>query len=58
MPMPELLWHRSQPEMHAQKVWQRHLRPAIAVNSRHEIYVHSFASNPDRIRAFQAYGRL
>lgn len=54
------LQHRTKPGMRdvVQKVWQRHMQPAIAANVGHEIYIYSFASDPDRICAFQVYRSL
>lgn len=39
-----------------QRVWQKHMQLAIEANAVHEIYVYSFASDPDRICAFQVHG--
>ena len=51
------LEHRTKPGARdsVQKVWQKHMQPAIEANADHEIYVYSFASDPDRICAFQVY---
>jgi quinol monooxygenase YgiN len=38
-----------------QRVWQRHMQPAIAGNRDHEVYVYSFGADPDEIVAFQVY---
>lgn len=54
------LQHRTKPGMRdaVQKVWQRHMQPAITANASHEVYVYSFASDPDRICAFQVYASV
>jgi quinol monooxygenase YgiN len=54
------LQHRTKPGIRdaVQKVWQRHMQPAITENPGHEIYVYSFSSEPDRICAFQVYSSL
>jgi quinol monooxygenase YgiN len=51
------LQHRTKPGARdeVQKVWQRHMQPAISGNAGHEVYVYSFGSDPDRICAFQVY---
>jgi quinol monooxygenase YgiN len=38
-----------------QRVWQRHMQPAIAANRDHEVYVYSFGADADTIVAFQVY---
>jgi quinol monooxygenase YgiN len=38
-----------------QRVWQRHMQPAIAANRGHEVYVYSFGADADTIVAFQVY---
>ncbi len=52
------LQHRTKPGARdaVQKVWQKHMQPAIEANAGHEVYVYSFGSDPDRICAFQVYG--
>lgn len=52
------LQHRTKPGARdaVQRVWQKHMQLAIEANAGHEIYVYSFASDPDRICAFQVYG--
>ena len=52
------LQHRTKPGARdaVQRVWQKHMQPAIEVNAGHEIYVYAFGSDPDRICAFQVYG--
>ncbi|MBC8036250.1 MAG: antibiotic biosynthesis monooxygenase [Rhizobiales bacterium] len=41
------------------KVWERHMRPAIAGNPGHEAYFYNFDNNdPDSICAFQQYTDL
>jgi quinol monooxygenase YgiN len=49
--------HRTKPGARAevQKVWQKHMEPAIEANAGHEVYVYSFGSDSDRICAFQVY---
>lgn len=51
------LQHRTKPGMRTevQKIWQKHMQPAIDANAAHEIYVYSFGGDPDRICAFQVY---
>jgi quinol monooxygenase YgiN len=51
------LQHRTKPGARddVQKIWQKHMQPAIAENAGHEIYVYSFGDDPDRICAFQVY---
>jgi quinol monooxygenase YgiN len=51
------LQHRTKPGARddVQKIWQKHMQPAIAGNPDHEIYVYSFGDGPDRICAFQVY---
>ncbi|WP_200887503.1 putative quinol monooxygenase [Sphingomonas sp. ERG5] len=51
------LQHRTKPGMRAevQKIWQKHMQPAIDANAAHEVYVYSFGGDPDRICAFQVY---
>ena len=51
------LQHRTKPGARdaVQKIWQKHMQPAIEANAGHEIYVYSFGSDPDRICAFQVY---
>jgi quinol monooxygenase YgiN len=41
-----------------QKVWQKHMQPAIAGNPDHEVYVYAFGDDPDRICAFQVYSSV
>ncbi len=41
-----------------QKIWQKHMQPAITGNPGHEIYVYAFGDDPDRIVAFQIYSSL
>lgn len=38
-----------------QRVWRKHMMPAIAANDGHTAYFYSFGSNPDTICAFQVY---
>ena len=44
------LQHRTKPGARdeVQKIWQKHMQPAIDGNSGHEVYVYSFGSDPDR----------
>ncbi len=51
------LQHRTKPGARdaVQRVWKKHMQPAIEANAGHEIYVYSFGSDPDRICAFQVY---
>ncbi len=51
------LQHRTKPGQRdaVQKVWQKHMQPAISANDAHEVYVYSFGSDKDRICAFQVY---
>ena len=51
------LQHRTKPGARdaVQRVWQKHMQPAIEANDWHEIYVYAVASDPDRICAFQVY---
>jgi quinol monooxygenase YgiN len=51
------LQHRTKPGARdaVQRVWQKHMQPAIEANAGHEIYVYAFGSDPDRICAFQVY---
>lgn len=51
------LQHRTRPGARdaVQKVWQKHMRPAITENAGHEIYIYAFGTDPDRICAFQVY---
>jgi quinol monooxygenase YgiN len=52
------LQHRTKPGARdaVQRVWQKHMQPAIEANAGHEIFVYAFGSDPDRICAFQVYG--
>ncbi len=52
------LQHRTKPGARdaVERVWRKHMQPAIAANAGHEIYVYSFGNDPDRICAFQVYG--
>ena len=45
------LQHRTKPgeRENVQKIWQKHMQPAITENPDHEIYVYSFGDDPDRI---------
>ena len=45
------LQHRTKPGARdaVEQVWQKHMQPAIEANAGHELYVYSFASEPDRI---------
>jgi quinol monooxygenase YgiN len=54
------LQHRTKPGARdeVQKVWQRHMQPAIDGNAGHEVYVYSFGNEPDRICAFQVYSSV
>lgn len=54
------LQHRTKPGQRdqVQKVWQKHMQPAIDTNAGHEVYVYSFGSEPDRICAFQVYSSV
>ncbi|MHC1551225.1 putative quinol monooxygenase [Phyllobacterium sp. K27] len=54
------LQHRTKPgaREEVQKVWQKHMQPAIDANAGHEVYVYSFGSDPDRICAFQVYNSV
>jgi quinol monooxygenase YgiN len=38
-----------------QRVWQKHMMPAIAINDGHTAYFYSFGADPDSICAFQVY---
>jgi len=51
------LQHRTKPgaRNEVQKVWQKHMQPAIDNNAGHEAYVYSFGSDPNSICAFQVY---
>lgn len=51
------LQHRTKPGARddVQKVWQKHMQPAIGSNPGHEAYVYSFGSDPNQICAFQVY---
>lgn len=51
------LQHRTKPGARddVQKVWQKHMQPAIGSNPGHEAYVYSFGSDPNHICAFQVY---
>jgi quinol monooxygenase YgiN len=51
------LQHRTKPGQRdvVQKIWQKHMQPAISANNAHEVYVYCFATDPDRICAFQVY---
>ncbi len=51
------LQHRTKPGARdqVQKVWQKHMQPAIDGNAGHLVYVYSFGTDPDRICAFQVY---
>jgi len=54
------LQHRTKPGARdqVQKVWQKHMQPAIDQNAGHQVYVYSFGTDPDRICAFQVYGSV
>ena len=54
------LQHRTKPGARAavQKVWQKHMQPAIDGNAGHQVYVYSFGTDPDRICAFQVYSSV
>jgi quinol monooxygenase YgiN len=49
--------HTTEPGMRheVQRVWQRHMQPAIEANPEHDVYVYSFGADPDEIVAFQVY---
>lgn len=49
--------HRTKPGRRAdvQKVWRKHMQPAIAANEGHLAYFYCFGSDPDTILAFQHY---
>jgi quinol monooxygenase YgiN len=51
------LQHRTKPgkREEVQRVWQKHMQPAIEANGAHNLYVYSFGDSPDRICAFQVY---
>lgn len=53
-----LLQHRTRPGARdaVQRVWQKHMQPAIEANAGHQIYVYAFGNDPDQICAFQVYG--
>lgn len=38
-----------------QRVWRKHMMPAITANDGHEAYFYCFGSDPDTICAFQRY---
>ena len=38
-----------------QRVWRKHMMPAIRANEGHEAYFYCFGSDPDTICAFQQY---
>lgn len=38
-----------------EKVWRKHMPPAIAANDGHEAYFYCFGTEPDVICAFQLY---
>lgn len=52
-----IIQHRTQPGRRAevQKVWQKHMQPAITANEGHLAYFYNFGSDPDSIIAFQHY---
>ena len=54
------LQHRTKPGARGdvQKIWQKHMQPAITGNPDHEVYVYSFGDDPDRICAFQVYSSV
>ncbi len=55
------LKHKTQPGKRdeARRVWERHMRPHIASNQRHEAYIYCFDNNDsDSICAFQQYADL
>ena len=49
--------HRTQPGKRdeVERVWRKHMMPAIAANPDHEAYFYSFGTEPDTICAFQQY---
>ena len=49
--------HRTRPGMRdeVQRVWQKHMAPAVAANPGHEAYFYGFGAQPDTICAFQRY---
>jgi quinol monooxygenase YgiN len=49
--------HTTKPGMRddVERVWRRHMRPAIEANPEHKLYVYSFGADPDQIVAFQVY---
>ena len=51
------LQHRTKPGARdeVQRIWRKHMQPAIEKNPGHEVYVYSFGSDPGRICAFQVY---
>jgi quinol monooxygenase YgiN len=51
--------HKARPGLREQvrKVWEKHLRPAIAENPAHEAYFYCYDDvDPDTICVFQLYG--
>lgn len=51
------LTHRTKPGQRdaVQRVWQKHMQPAIEANDAHEVYAYCFSNDPDQICAFQVY---
>lgn len=49
--------HRTRPGMRneVQRVWRKHVEPAISANPDHHAYFYCFGEDPDSICAFQAY---
>ena len=52
-----MIRHTTKPGMReaVERVWQRHMQPAIAAHRGHAVYVYSFGADPDEIVAFQVY---
>jgi quinol monooxygenase YgiN len=49
--------HRTRPGLRdeVQRVWQKHMAPAVTANPGHTAYVYGFGDHPDAICAFQHY---
>ena len=54
------LQHRTKPGARdeVQRIWQKHMQPAIEGNGGHEVYVYSFGSDPDRNLRLQVYSSV
>lgn len=49
--------HRTLPgkRQDVERVWQKHIKPAVSANASHQAYFYCFGETPDSICAFQCY---